>query len=158
MFQFVDLVDCRWTGDRPCPIINCSGTDALMGPWPACPTGPELQVLDLAQVLIRVDVTGDFQSAAWGAGPVDVMAIPAYLRAERCFPGIGVQGICDVGEVENGFRFYSFFAVTDAIFTGTFFVDYQVDEFRTGSLDPCIIPPVRESHPCNQRDREHYSL
>jgi len=136
MFQFVDLVDCRWSGDRPCPILNCPDADNPNGLGGDCGLDPSEMVLDLAQVLIRADLTGNFQNAAWGDGPVDVMAIPSYMRGEECFPSLANPGTC----IPNGYKFYSFFAVTDAIFTGTFFADYKINEFRTDSDDECTIP------------------
>jgi hypothetical protein len=132
MFQFVDLVDCRWSGDRPCPILNCPSAD---GKGTACPApNAKDQVLDLAQVLIRADQTGVFKNLAFGDDPVPEMAIPAYMRGEVEYPA-------EAGGLKNnGYRFHSFFAVTDAVFTGNFFTDYKIDEFRVGSADPCFIP------------------
>lgn len=156
MYQFVDLFDCRHTGDRPCPIINCPAAQTAVVPFggnddcetdlDATTTGiPAEQVLDLTPLLIAADVTNSFESAAFPDG-LEFMAIPAYLRGEKCFPadtftGPDPTGNCADNEVFNNFKFISFFAVTDAIFTGTFFVDYEVDEFRIGSADPCVIPP-----------------
>jgi hypothetical protein len=132
MFQFVDLVDCRWSGDRPCPILNCPSADGKPG---GCPVPDAVnQVLDLAQVLIRADQTGVFGNLAFGDDPVPVMAIPAYMRGEACYPGATESCL------DNGYRFHSFFAVTDAVFTGNFFTDYKIDEFRDGSADLCLIP------------------
>lgn len=140
MFQFINLVDCRWSGDRPCPIVNCPQADAG-GNENACPA-KEDQVLDLAQLLIRADQSGAFEEVAFGNGPVPVMAIPAYVRGEECYPSVFNPSDC----TDNGYRFQSFFAVTDAVFTGNFFVDYQVDKFRDGtSLDPCVIPPAQST-------------
>jgi hypothetical protein len=134
MFQFVELVDCRWSGDRPCPILNCPSADGKPGGCSV--TNKEDQVLDLAQVLIRADQTGVFEDMAFGEGPVPTMAIPGYMRGEECFPSSEDPNVC----TPNGYRFHSFFAVTDAIFTGNFFTDYKIDEFRDGSADPCLIP------------------
>ncbi|HEX5766343.1 MAG TPA: hypothetical protein VFY27_12300, partial [Woeseiaceae bacterium] len=134
MFQFVNLDDCRWSGNRPCPILNCPSAD---GKGAACPvTDKKEQVLDLAQVLIRADQSGVFEEMAFGDGPVPEMALPGYMRGEECFPSSGDSNVC----VPNNYRFHSFFAVTDAVFTGNFFTDYKIDEFRVGSDDPCLIP------------------
>lgn len=134
MFQFVDLDDCRWSGNRPCPIVNCPLADLKPG---GCPVpNKEDQVLDLAQVLIRADQTGAFERLAFGEGAVPVMAIPSYMRGEECYPSVNNSSDC----VDNHYRFHSFFAVTDAIFKGTFFTDYKIDAFRDDSLDPCVIP------------------
>jgi hypothetical protein len=143
MFQFANLVDCRWSNHRPCPIVNCPQADTG-GNEASCPVREE-QVLDLAQVLIRADKTGVFEEAAFGDRPeVPVMAIPAYMRGEECYPSIFNPNDC----TENGYRFHSFFALTEAVFTGTFFVDYQIDEFRNGlSDDPCVIPLPGSSIP-----------
>lgn len=135
MFEFVDLVDCRWSGDRPCPILNCPAADTG-GDESSC-VPKEEQVLDLAQVLIRADPSGTFQDVAFSGPTPPEMPIPAYMRGEECFPNVLDANEC----LDNGYRFHSFFAVTDAVFTGKFFTDYQLDEFRDGtSKDPCVIP------------------
>jgi hypothetical protein len=139
MFQFADLVDCRWSGNRPCPIVNCPAADSG-DDESACPA-KEDQVLDLAQLLIRADQTGVFENLAFGNSDVPVMAIPSYMRGEACFPDVNNIDEC----ADNGFRFHSFFAVTDAVFTGNFYTDYKIDEFREGSADPCIIPASNSS-------------
>jgi hypothetical protein len=142
LFQFIDLVDCRWSTEGiseavPCPVINCDEFDDGMCVDP----GAEKQVLDLAQLLIRADQSGAFKEVAFGDGPVPLMAIPDYMRGEKCYPTLANGGLCDDGTANNnGYRFHTFFAVTDAVFTGNFFVDYQINEFREGSSDPCDIP------------------
>ena len=123
MFQFVDLVDCRWSGDLPCPILNPTASK-------------EEQVLNLTDLLLQADETGVFEQLAFGDEDPPIMAIPPYMRGEATYPDSSGN------EVPNGYKFVSFFAVTDAIFLKTFFVDYQIDLFRPdGSSDPCLIPP-----------------
>jgi hypothetical protein len=146
MFQFVDLVDCRHSGDRPCPILNCveaanapAGSATFAGN-DLCGVEPEDQVLDLTQLLIAADETGVFAELAFGGEDPPVMAIPPYLRGEDKYPGSSGS------PVDNGYKFVSFFAVTDAIFLKTFFVDYKIDLFRPGdSLDPCVVPASQSS-------------
>jgi hypothetical protein len=149
MFQF-DLVDCRWTDDA-CPVLNCPGNDS---------SDKTKCALDLAPLLIAADQTGAFENLAFGDGPVPVMAIPAYMRGEECYPQPLYNELdTTTPPLEtytckpNNYRFHTFFAITDALFTGTFFTDYKIDEFREppmppdepGSFDPCVIP-VSESH------------
>jgi hypothetical protein len=130
MFQFVDLVDCRHSGDRPCPILN-----------PADPV--EKQVLNLTGLLLAADETGVFRQLAFGDLPdedLPVMAIPEWMRGEATYPDSNGD------PVNNNYKFVSFFAVTDAIFQKTFFVDYQIDLFRfDDSHDPCVIPPAEST-------------
>ncbi len=144
MFQFVDLVDCRWSSegisaDAACPVINCNTLSDGMCVDPA----KELQVLDLAPLLIRADKTGAFEQQAFGDETPPVMAIPAYMRGEECFPSSSDPTDC----LDNGYRFHSFFAITDAVFTGNFSADYQIDEFRAAGVseDPCVIPDPETS-------------
>jgi hypothetical protein len=150
MFQFFNLVDCRWSGDRPCPIVNCpEADDDIPENEQDCPAREE-QVLDLAQLLIRAEPSGAFKEAAFGDGEVPVMAIPARMRGEESYPscslnpetGGPVEG-CSF--IDNGYRFHSFFAVTEALFTKTFFVDYKINEFRENSDDECFIPTMPPS-------------
>ena len=165
MFQFVDLVDCRHSGDRPCPILNCpAAADPMAAPAPGNPPGPtwdptldpanmicnsnnppdtgvpEEQVLDLTQLLLEADETGVFETLAFGDETPPVMAIPAYMRGEATYPDLNGD------PVDNGYKFVSFFAVTDAIFQKTFFVDYRINLFRPGdSDDECFIPPLQST-------------
>lgn len=153
LFEFTNLVDCRWSGDRPCPIINCpQADDNIANNEGSCPVR-ENQVLDLAQVLTRADQSGAFKQAAFGDGPPPKMPIPAIMRGEKCYPTESNATLCASGLVDNnGYRFHSFFAVTGRLaFVRNFFIDYQIDEFRlplngaASSADPCVIPPAGSS-------------
>jgi hypothetical protein len=156
MFEF-KVADCRWTGGD-CPIVNC------LDRWPAW--DPDLgavncaapnavdQVLDLVPLWIKADESGLFEFLAFGDGPHEQALVPAYLRGEKVAPAPSNPGLppvdCDAalpGEcVDVGYEIISLVAATDALFTGTFFVDYKLDLLRGGTtLDPCVIPPAPSS-------------
>ncbi len=143
------LIDCRYTGDRPCPIVNCPGADEIGGDETGCPA-PEEQILNLTELFIRSDTTGEVGVLVPNRD--DPATIPGRFRGEKEFPnrtGNPVDCKYGVGTTPelcfNNYEFYSFFALSDVVFNGPFELTVDVDQFRLNangiiiSDDPCPV-------------------
>jgi hypothetical protein len=150
MFQSY-LVDCRSSGDRPCPIVNCLSAET-MDPADGCEqSDPKLQILNLTKLFIDSDSTGEVADLVPNDPVLDPATIPGRYRGEAWFPKVPGVGCkyedplpgepgYDLKPAEgehcfNNFEFYSFFAVSDVVFAGTFELTIDVDKFRF-TVDP----------------------
>lgn len=145
MYEFF-LDDCRWTEAPDCPIVNClarNGAGVCTSPHKT------QQVLNLTELLLRADVSGEFARDAFG-DPADapLMTIPANVRGEKEAPKCDLLELfCetepDPDPVPLEYQFVTFYAVTDTVFQGVFFTQYDVDALRD----------LRTNDLCNAPDR-----
>lgn len=151
-FQYENVEDCRWTGTLPCPVLNPECPD----PNTACGLDPQDMVLDIAPLLLALDTSGTWE-ALLSDGP-QTMAIPKYVRGERCVPLTDSDYVdptenCPNGFYFNNYRFFVFAIETEARWPSgeVFYNDIDVDElwdfseFNLTSDDQCMIPGPNSS-------------
>lgn len=150
------IEDCRWSGNRPCPIVNCPAAALpTAAPAPDNPPGvdwvPALDPANMAcerdtipggdpdltttgipeeQVLNLTKATLDAESAGALAAllpdPPPVVTIPAYLRGDESYPRLG--GGREFNDYE--YEFYSLWAVSEVLIADVFDLVIDVDRHR----------------------------
>ncbi|MDH3719146.1 MAG: hypothetical protein OES79_13595, partial [Planctomycetota bacterium] len=129
--------DCRWSGNRPCPIVNCPaaavapaglgtfvGNSDCNGDGDPLTTGErEEQVLDLTKATLEAESSGAL--AALLPDPPPVVTIPANLRGDETYPRLGGGT-----PVFNNYEFYSLWAVSEVLIADVFDLVIDVDLHR----------------------------
>ena len=148
-FEFVVLDCTEIPGD--CPTVNCPSR------WPAwndnsCPEpDPQKQVIDLMQLWLQTEDGPVFRKLAYGDGPVEQALLPYWLGAQTAVPadgyGLPVDCVANPGScIGVDPELISIVIVTDALFTGTFFVDYRLREFLPEAAnDECVPLPFNST-------------
>jgi hypothetical protein len=137
------LTDCRSSGDRPCPIVNCESADGGTG----CEeSDPKYQILNLTELFIRSDSTGELEQLIPQDDPA---TIPGRFRGEKFFPN-------RTGNAEEcKYKASDGYPSTDEL---PFELTVDVDQFRLNDLgvsisdDPCPVILPAEADTLTRED------